>query len=202
MGTFLFRSRFPRNMAGKLDFENDDARESWDRLSQRGRLRIRPGDDVLTELGMEYFGYATERLRKKGTPVMPYFMPKVSEIEHITLQDIKTLIEITQDSRLMEVFEEAKGSNRLIAAPESLLSEDVFWEVMVIMRKWPLDILGAYDGKELMVDVGAGLWVLGHELNHVLRHQSIGYFEIPARYRNRSAATRLNCMATSNFILC
>ena len=188
-------------MAGKLDFENDDARESWDRLSQRGRLRIRPGDDVLTELGMEYFGYATERLRKKGTPVMPYFMPKVSEIEHITLQDIKTLIEITQDSRLMEVFEEAKGSNRLIAAPESLLSEDEFWEVMVIMRKWPLDILGAYDGKELMVDVGAELWVLGHELNHVLRHQSIGYFEIPARYRNQSIATRPNAANAPRYII-
>lgn len=179
-------------MTGKVNFKNKEARESWDRLSQWGRLRIRPGGDTLTELGMEYFGYATERLRKKGTPAMPYFMPKVSQIEHINLQDIKTLIDIFQDSRLMEVFEQAKGSNRLIAAPESLLSEDEFWEVMVIMRKWPLDILGAYDGKELVLGLDPGLWVLGHELNHLLRHQSIGAFEISTRYQNQIATTRSN----------
>src|SRR3989338_1846947 len=192
MRTFLFRSRFPRDMAGKPDFENDDARESWDRLSEWGGLEIGPGNDGLTKLGMEYFGYAAERLRKEGTPLIPYFMPEISQIEHINLQDIKTLIEIAQDSRLMEVFEEAKGSNRLIAAPKSIFSEDELWELSVIMRKWPLDILGAYDGKELVLKKGAGLWDLGHELNHVLRHQSIGTFEIPARHRNRSAATRSN----------
>ena len=179
-------------MAGKVNFGSNEARESWDRLSEWGRLRRGPCNETLIEFYMEYFGYATERLRKEGTPAMPYFMPKVSRIEHISLQDIKTLIEITKDSRLVEVLEEAKGGNRLIAAPISLLSEDERWEIDVIMKKWPLDILGAYDGKEIFSGLDATMSDIWHELNHRLRHQSIGRFEIPIRYRNQSASQILN----------